>query len=167
MTVEFELSCEISEFKKYYETIREQLTNLEITLIEQDPEQLIVWREEGTIVGHTLWHKASTDEHRPGSPRDGDDKALLRELFEGKKEIIELHEVWLKKEHRGKGYGNQFFDFFEKLMRSKQYTEIAYYAYQPAAISLCRKRGYKEACCLQHPGFEGTIEKTYVFRLSL
>jgi GNAT superfamily N-acetyltransferase len=134
---------------------------------KQNPEQLIILREDNEIVGHAIWHHCTTDEHQPGNPRNDADRALLRELFGGKKEIVELHEVWLKKEHRGKGYGAQFFAYFEELMRGKQQTEIAYYAYNPAALAICRKRGYKLGCCLHQPGFEGNIEKTYVIRLSL
>ncbi len=167
MTVIFELGCDISEFRQYYKTVRGELTQLEIKLIEQNPEHLIVWRKNNVIVGHTFWHEASTDEHRKGSPRDKEDKVILRKLFDGKMEFVELHEVWLKKEHRGKGYGTQFFDFFEDFMRTKQHNEIVYYAYNPAALALCRNRGYQEICCLHQPGFEGTMETTYLFRITL
>ena len=102
-----------------------------------------------------------------GDPRDQEDREILRQLFDGQAELVELHEVWLKKEHRGKGYGNQFFQFFEALMRQKKHTRIAYYAYHPAALRICRNRGYKEACCLQLTGVEGNIETTHVFRISL
>jgi GNAT superfamily N-acetyltransferase len=118
-------------------------------------------------VGHALWHHSSTDEHQPGDSRNKNDRTMLRELFGRKMDITELHEVWLKKEHRGKGYGSQFFAFFENFMRSKEQTEIAFYAYNPAALAICRKRGYKLGCCLHQPGFEGNIEKTYVIRISL
>ncbi len=80
---------------------------------------------------------------------------------------MELHEVWLRKEKRGKGYGQEFFEFFERFMKTRHYTEIAYYAYYPAALKICRTRGYKEACCLYQPGFEGHTEKTYVSQMTL
>ena len=167
MSVQFELGCDLAEFRQYYETVQEKLSDLEIMIIEQDPAHLIVWREENEIVGHALWHEASTDEHRKGDPRDAEDQAILRKLFGGPIDLVELHEVWLKKECRGRGYGSRFFRFFEELMRSKQYTEIAYYAYNPAALAICRRRGYREECCLTLPGFEGTIETMSVFRISL
>lgn len=167
LTLRFTLGCNINHFRQYYESINLELTNLEIKIIEQDPKHLIIWRESNRIVGHALWHEASTDEHRKGDPRDYEDKILLRRLFKGKRSLVELHEVWLKKEQRGKGYGKQFFVFFEDFMRSKQHTEIAYYAYHPAALAICRSRGYEEACCLEQSGFEGRIETMYVFRISL
>jgi GNAT superfamily N-acetyltransferase len=163
----FELGCDINEFRHYYESIREKLTALERMLIQQDPDHLIVWRENNEIAGHALWHEASTDEHRKNDPRDSEDQTMLRKLFEGKTDLVELHEVWLKKEYRGKGYGTQFFEFFEHLMREKRFTEVAYYAYHPAALAICRHRGYKEICCLQQPGLEGNIENTHIFRLIL
>ena len=165
--IRFELGCDITEFTEYFGTIKEKLGDIELFYIQQNPDQLIVWREDGQIVGHTIWHPTSTDEHQKGNPRNEDDKAILYELFDGKTDFIELHEVWLKKEYRGKGYGSKFFDFFEELMRSKNHYEIAYYAYDPAALAVCRKRGYQEICCLHQPGFEGTVEKTYVFRIRL
>lgn len=167
MTVSFELGCSITEFQQYYETVQENPSGVEMRLLKENPEHLIIWREGSEIVGHALWHKASTDEHQKGDSRNPEDKAVLRELFSGKRELVELHEVWLKKEHRRKGYGHQFFAFFEKFMRGKQQTEIAYYAYHPAALTICRSRGYREGGPLQQPGFEGKIEATYVFRISL
>jgi GNAT superfamily N-acetyltransferase len=168
MTVQFELGCDITEFRQYYESVQVNPPNgLEIRLLKQNPEHLIIWRKDAEIIGHALWHKASTDEHQKGDPRNAEDQAILRELFGGKRDLVELHEVWLKKEHRGKGYGNLFFTFFEDFMREKQHTEIAYYAYHPAALTICRSRGYKEGCCLEDLGFEGKVETTHVFRISL
>ena len=167
MTVSFELGCSIPEFEQYYKTVQENPSGVEMRLLKENPEHLIIWREDSEIVGHAVWHKASTDEHRKGDPRKAEDKAILRGLFGGKRELVELHEVWLKKEHRGKGYGRLFFAFFENFMREKQQTEIAYYADHPTALAICRSRGYKEGCCLENLGFEGKIETTYVFRISL
>jgi len=167
MSVQFELGCDLTEFRQYYETVQKKLSDLEIKIIEQDPTHLIVWREKNEIVGHALWHEASTDEHRKGDPRDPEDQAILRKLFGGPTNLVELHEIWLKKKYRGKGYGSRFFIFFEELMRSKQYNEIAYYAYNPAALAICRRRGFKEECCITQPGFEGNIERMSVFRISL
>jgi len=169
LTIVFELGCDYNEFCRYYESVLENEEGRENGLMyfKQNPEQLIIWREDDEIVGHTIWHHCSTDEHQPGNPRDAADRAMLRELFGGKMDIIELHEVWLKKEHRGKGYGAQFFAYFEELMRGKQQTEITYYAYNPAALAICRKRGYKLGGYMYMSGFEGKIEKTYVIRISL
>jgi GNAT superfamily N-acetyltransferase len=83
------------------------------------------------------------------------------------KDFIELHELWLATEHRGKGYGKQFFDFFENCMKRKGYDSIAYYAFDPAAVAICRKRGYKEAYGLKEAGPYGKIENMYVFYLRL
>ena len=70
----------------------------------------------------------------------------MRKLCGGKKgNIVELHEIWLRKKYRGKGYGTRFFEFFEGFIGKKGYDSIVYYADQPAAIAICRKRRYKEA----------------------
>ena len=66
----------------------------------------------------------------------------LRKQYE--ESDFQLLETWLRKEHRGQGYGKKFFAFFEGFVRSKGYDSIVYYADHPAAISICRKRGWKE-----------------------
>jgi GNAT superfamily N-acetyltransferase len=65
--------------------------------------------------------------------------------FAGPKDnIIELHEIWLRKKYRGKGYGKRFFEFFEELIGRKGYDSVVYYADHPAALAICRRRGYTE-----------------------
>ena len=68
----------------------------------------------------------------------------MEDLANGRQEIIELHELWLKEAHRGKGYGKQFFEFFEKFIIIRGYNKIVYYADNASAIGISRKRGYKE-----------------------
>jgi len=128
---------------------------------------LIVFMENDEIIGHGIWHKTNTEEHRKGDPRDKEDKEILRRFFGEKKDFIELHELWLTKEHRGKGYGESFFDFFEDYMRNKGHDSIIYYAFDPAAVAICRQRGYKEAYGLKEAGPYGEIETMYVFYLQL
>lgn len=50
-------------------------------------------------------------------------------LIGKKRDFVELHEVWLIKELRGKGYGKRFFEFFEQLISNKGYDLIVFYAY--------------------------------------
>ncbi len=150
--LEFIVGCDLEEFKEYYEKngfAGEQGTGeLGITeekIIAQDPAHLIVWRENDEIIGNAIWHETSTDEHREGDARDTEDREILRRLLGGRKEnIVELHEVWLRKEYRGRGYGKEFFEFFEEFIKEKGYDAIVYYADHPAAIAICRERGYKE-----------------------
>ena len=150
--MEFVVGCDLEEFREYYrgngfagELGTGELGITEEKIITQDPAHLIVWRENNEIVGDAIWHETSTDEHRQGSPRDREDKKVLRKLCGGKKDnIVELHEVWLKKEYRGKGFGKRFFEYFEEFIRRKDYDSIVYYADDPAAIAICRKRGWKE-----------------------
>jgi len=106
--------------------------------------QLIVWRENGKIVGHAVWHESNTEEHRKGSPRNKEDTEALEKLLDGKKDFVELHEWWLIETHRGKGYGNEFLDFFEVYMKSEGYFDLVFYADHPAALAAFRKHGYKE-----------------------
>jgi hypothetical protein len=42
------------------------------------------------------------------SPRDKEDTQALKKLLGGKKDFVELHEIWLIKEYRGRGYGEMF-----------------------------------------------------------
>jgi len=52
-------------------------------------------------------------------------------------------------------------------MRNRGYEEIVYYAFDPAAVRLCRKRGYKEAYGVKEAGPYGKYETDYVFYLKL
>jgi len=166
-----EVGCDLEEFKRYYKQLAldkqwqgtfgftEELGTSWERVLTQKPSLLIVWREGHGIIGHAIWHESNTDEHRKGDPRDKEDKEALRKLLGGKKDFVELHEIWLRKEHRGKGYGEQFFGFFEEFIRKQGYEAIVYYADHPAAISICRKRGYREAYLEK--------EKWHVFSLTL
>jgi len=159
--MDFVIGCDLEEFKKYYKTLRDlhdyyktlglqgvsvgELGVQEEYWIKKDPSHLIVWREGNEIVGHAIWHETSTDEHKKGDPRDEQDKQILRELLGGTKDnIVELHEIWLRKKYRGRGYGNRFFEFFEAFCRKRRHDSIVYYTDNNAAIAICRKRGCKE-----------------------
>jgi len=167
----FEVGCDLEEFKIYYRKLAEARewqgtfgfteelsTSWERVLVE-NPSLLIIMRENDEIIGHLIWHESSTDEHRKGDPRDEEDKQILNRLAGGKEDLVELHEVWLKKRYRGKGYGRQLFEFIENFLRKRGYSSFVYYADHPAAIAICRKRGYREAFMEK--------EKWYVFYHSL
>jgi GNAT superfamily N-acetyltransferase len=155
--MEIVVGYDLEEFKRYYKKLAldkewrgtfgftEELdTSWEKVLVE-NPDLLLVWIDKDRIIGHAIWHETSTDEHREGDPRDREDKEVLRELCGGKKDnIVELHEIWLRKKYRGKGYGKRFFEFFEEFIRKKGYDSIVYYADHPAAIAICQRRGWKE-----------------------
>jgi GNAT superfamily N-acetyltransferase len=156
----FEVCCDLEELREYwnrsgYDGNLDYLMNV----VVKDKPQLIVWRENGKIVGHAVWHESNTEEHRKGDPREKEDTEALEKPLGGKKDFVELHEIWLIKEHRGKGYGEKFHAAFEKFMKDKGYSDIVFYADHPAAIAICRKRGYKEAYMEK--------EKWHVFYLSL
>jgi GNAT superfamily N-acetyltransferase len=116
-------------------------------------------RENNEIIGHLIWHESNTQEHRDGEPRDEEDRQILRKLMDEEKEFVELHEVLLTQKHRGKGYGKRLFEFFEDFLRRNGYESIIYYADHPAAVAICRKKGYKEGYLEK--------EKWHVFQLSL
>lgn len=156
-----DVGCDLEEYKRYYKTLDDlynyfrtlgltdvtfgELGSTEEDIIKRNPSHLIVWRENNIIIGHAVWHETSTDEHREGDARDREDREVLRELCGGKKDnIVELHEIWLRKKYKGKGYGKSFFEFFEEFIRKKGYDSIVYYADHPAAIAICRKRGWNE-----------------------
>ena len=150
--MKFVVGCELEEFKDYYkrngfagEQGTGELGITEEKIITQDPAHLIVWRENNEIIGDAIWHETSTEEHRKGVPRDREDREILRKFCGGKKDnLVELHEIWLIERHRGKGYGKRFFEFFEGFIRGKGYDSFVYYADHPAALAICRKRGYPE-----------------------
>ena len=169
--VKFVVGCNFDEFKRYLRRIglyteEGELLKLE-TLLMNKLLNLIVWRENGEIIGHAIWHETNTEEHRKGDPRDEEDRDALRKLLGGKKDFVELHEVWLVEEHRGKGYGKKFFEFFEEFIRDRGYNSIIYYVYHPAAVTICRQRGYQEVYGIEETGPKGEIETCYVFYLSL
>jgi len=160
------VGCDLEEFKRYYkingyagELGTGDLGITEEKIVTKNPSHLIVWRENNKIIGHSIWHETNTEEHRKGEPRDKEDREILEKLLGGKKDFVELHEIWLMKEYRGKGYGKRFFDFFEEFVRNRGYDSIVYYADHPAAITICRQRGCKEDYL--------TGEAEYVFYFSL
>lgn len=165
--MEIQIGCNFDVFKQYYETLWDELGEAEAFYIKQNPSHLIVMKENERIIGNIIWHKSSTEEHKLGDPRDAEDKEILLRLLGGHQEFIELHEVWITKEYRGKGYGKNLFDFFEQFMREQGFKTVVYYAYNPAAIAICRQRGYDEACCLESDGIEGNREVMHLFRISL
>ena len=160
-TLDFSVGYEVEKFKEYYKTLDDlyeyyktrglrdsiifELGEDERLHIERDNNHLIIWTDKGEIVGHNIWHETTTDEMTQGDTRDDDDRDTLRQLFGGEKDnLVELHELWLKTEHRGKGYGNQFFAFFEDFVSQNGFDGIVHYTDHPGVIALCRKRGYKE-----------------------
>jgi len=164
--VEFVVGCDFEEFKRYLSKIGlykegRELAKLE-TFLRNGLFNLIVWRRDGEIVGHAIWHETNTEEHRRDDPRDKDDREILGRLLGGKRDFVELHEVWLTEERRGKGYGKQFFEFFEEFMKKRGYDRIVFYAHHSAALAICRKRGYKEGGSIN---IDGVAE--YVFYLQL
>jgi GNAT superfamily N-acetyltransferase len=169
----FDVGCDLDEFRRYHKNsgIHKYLKSVGLTdgydenldymmnVVIKDSSQLIVWREDNKVVGHAVWHESNTEEHRKGDPREKEDTEALKKLL-GEKEFVELHEIWLIEEYRGKGYGEMFHDFFEKFMKDKGCSDIVFYAHHPAAVAICSKHGYKEG------GYLKGLEE-YVFYLPL
>jgi len=169
--MKFVVGCDFQEFAKYLARIGQYVASGELeklkAYLDSGLLNLIVFRENDKIIGHAIWHETNTEEHRKGDPRDKEDKEILHRFLGQKKDFVELHELWLTKEHRGRGYGKQFFDFFEKYIRDKGYDSLAFYAFDPAAVAICRRRGYEEAYGVTEAGPYGEIETCYVFHLRL
>jgi ribosomal protein S18 acetylase RimI-like enzyme len=157
----FQVGCDPEEMREYWSRNGYD-GNLDYlySVVIKDPAQLIVWKEGNKIVGHSVWHESNVEEHRKGDAREEEDKEALNKLLGKKREFVELHEIWLIEEYRGRGYGNQFFDFFESYMTRRGYLDLVFYAHHPAAIAICRKHGYKEGGYLEEL-------KEYVFYHSL
>lgn len=167
LAIKFEHRCEIEELEEYFARIGLDLGETERRLIVEKPERLIVWREQGTIAGHSIWHSSNTRAHMDGLPRDPDDRRILEEELGVRGDFVELHEIWLSEEARGMGYGKQFFDYFEEMVRRNGYGSIVYYADHPAALSICRSRGYSEAYGVELDGITGQRGTFYVLSLTL
>jgi GNAT superfamily N-acetyltransferase len=148
------VGCDISEFRSYYEktisgsdyrsAVGENDGITEMNYVAADLSHLILWKEGEQIMGHAIWHESNTDEHSKGVPRDEDDKRILRQLLGGRRDFVELHELWLDREHRGKGYGKQFFQFFENFISRRGHDALVHHAFDEAVAAICRQRGYKE-----------------------
>jgi GNAT superfamily N-acetyltransferase len=169
--MKFVEGCGFEEFSKYLARIGQYAVESErerlICFIDSGLLNLIVFRMNGEIIGHAIWHESNTEEHRKGDPRDAVDREILRGFFGGTKNFVELHELWLTRENRGRGYGKRFFDFFKECMRRKGCDSIVFYAFDPAAVAICRQRGYREAYGVKEAGPYGEPETCYAFYLQL
>jgi GNAT superfamily N-acetyltransferase len=167
MTLRFVEGCDFKEFNQYLTNIGQYTKEGELerlkAFIGSKHFNLIVFRENNDIIGHAIWHETNTEEHRKGEPREEDDRKALHSLLGENKNFIELHELWLTSKNRGKGYGKKFFDFFEAHIRNKGYESLVFYAFDPAAMSICRKRGYIEAYGVRETGPYGNMETAHVF----
>ncbi|MFW9831134.1 MAG: GNAT family N-acetyltransferase [Candidatus Thorarchaeota archaeon] len=165
--MKIQVGCNFETFKQYYEALWGTLGETEADYIQQNPAHLIIIKENEHIIGDMIWHESNTQEHKPGNPRSKEDSAILLRLLGDHQEFIELHEVWLRKEYRGKGYGKKMFAFFEQFIRQQGFKTAIYYAYNPAAIAICRHRKYREAGCIEIEGIEGNREAMHVFHIAL
>jgi GNAT superfamily N-acetyltransferase len=163
--------CDFQEFSAYLAKLGQYTAKGELDRLRSNIESgrfnLIVFREDDEIIGHAIWHETNTEEHKRGEHRKKEDKEILQGFMGKRRNFIELHELWLTEKHRGKGYWKQFFDFFEDYIKRKGYDSVVYYAFEPAAIAICRKRGYKEAYGVEEAGPYGKVETMYVFYLKL
>ena len=85
----FDVGCNTKEFREYwsrngYDGNLDHLMNV----VAKDKSQLIVWRENGRIVGHAVWHESNTDEHRKGVPRDEEDREALENFLVGRRTLL-------------------------------------------------------------------------------
>jgi len=172
--MKFEVGCDLEEFRKYQrasgihdylkwvgvtDAVYGELGPVEAAHIQSDPSHLIVWREGDKIIGHAIWHEERVDSFN--MPDEEEVRAVLERLLGEKKSFVELHEVWLEEDHRGKGYGKKFFEFFEDFVKKKGFDSIVYFSGNASAIDVCRKRGYEEGM-LSYP----KKERWHVFYLS-
>lgn len=165
--MEIVVGCDLEEFRRYYRDTLGDLGDTEEDIILEDPEHLIVWREGCEILGHAIWHPSNTRRHPDGSQREETDRRLLEGLIDGPGDFAELHELWLRKEHRGKGYGEMFFDFFEGFIGGRGYDTIVYYTDNLSALAICRQRGYREAYGVELDGIDPQGEAYYILALDL
>ncbi len=77
MTVEFRHGGDVEELRQHLETHGLSLDPTERRLVTENPEQLIMWRDEGVLVGHTIWHASNTRVHPDGEEREVEDRRIL------------------------------------------------------------------------------------------
>jgi len=159
----FVVGWDLEDFMVYRTRVVGTEGEVERNWVEKNPSHLIVWLDNNQIIGHAIWHESSSREHSPGDTRDDEDRMNLEDVLGGEKAFVELHELWLTEGHRRKGYGHQFFDFFEEFIKSEGFNTIIFYAYNPAAIAICRKREYKESDTLILPGIDENLEEMLIF----
>ncbi|MBN2336698.1 GNAT family N-acetyltransferase [Candidatus Bathyarchaeota archaeon] len=167
MDVVFEGGGGVDELREHMTRVGLSLGETELRLVTERPERLILWREDGRVVGHTIWHESNTEEHPDGEPREDEDRRILEEELGVEGDFVELHEIWLGDESRGRGYGRSFFDYFESMVAGMGYRYIVYYADHPAALAICRGRGYREAYGVELDGVDGGGGVFYVLAKEL
>jgi GNAT superfamily N-acetyltransferase len=160
--VTFTHGGDIEELRAHLESMGLSLGENEERLIRENPERLILWRDNGELVGHTIWHVSNTSEHPDGTIRELEDRRILEDELKVEGKFIELHEIWLRDTHRGKGHGSEFFDYIEEMVDEKGYDYIVYYADHPAALSICLSRGYSYAYGIEFDGITGERARYYV-----
>jgi GNAT superfamily N-acetyltransferase len=165
--VEFIPGGSVEELRKHLVSLGLRLGETEERLITERPERLILWRDNGVLVGHAIWHVSNTKSHPDGSPRESEDRRILEEELKVEGDFVELHEIWLSDDHRGMGYGFKFFEYFENMMKGMGYHAIVYYADHPAALSICMRRGYRYAYGVELDGITGERARYYVLAKEL
>lgn len=167
MAVEFTHVGDIEELRAHLEGLGLSLGETEKNLVLKNPDQLIMWRDKGNLVGHAIWHPSNTRVHPDGEEREADDRLILETQLNVKGDFIELHQIWLDDNYRGRGYGSAFFDYFEEMVKRKGYKSIVYYADHPVARSICKKRGYLEAETIELDGITGEGGVYYILAKEL
>jgi CRISPR-associated protein Cas1 len=91
----FVVGCDKDEFKEYWSRsgYNGSLDHL-INVVIKEPSQLIVWRDDGKIVGHAVWHETSTEEPSVGFLHDVSDyqtqQSLVYDLEEPFRWIVDV-----------------------------------------------------------------------------
>ena len=121
--------------------------------------------------GGACWtHHLARVQHNgpPGwEPREADVRRILEQELNIVGDFIELHEIWLGDDYRGRGYGSSFFTYFEDMVKLRGFKSIVYYADHPSARSICEKRGYSEAETIELDGITGERGLYYVLAKAL
>lgn len=155
MALRFIHGYPLDRFREYYRDIAGELGETEHRLVSEDPDRLIVWLDGDEIVGHAIWHSSDTAAHPGGEPREDEDRRILEDDLGVRGVFVELHEVWLRETSRGRGHGSAFFAYFESMAKGRGFKRIVYYADHPAALAICRARGYREAWGVELDGMRG------------
>jgi len=167
MDILFTHGVDLESFKKYYQVIFGKVGDTELDIIKENPDHLITFHSEDAILGHCIWHDSNTRSHPNGAPRDDKDRQILEDELGVIGEFTEVHELCLEEEKRGRGLGTFFFDYFENMVESRGIRYIVYYADHPAALSICRKRGYRESYGVELDGIKGEGGVFYVLAKEL
>ncbi len=106
------------------------------------PPHLMICRGKD-VIGHVIWGGAGIDDAGRRLSEDGR-REVLAMLPDDRKGYLELREIWLRSEYRGRDYELKILRLFEDFARGRGHAAIVAMPRDGATVSLLRNAGYEE-----------------------